>query len=362
MSTILVINAGSSSLKYATFTPGPDGPVRDRSGSVDTGDTTLSAALASVVEQLGDNRPAAVGHRVVHGGTRFTGPAVVDAAAREALAELARFAPLHLPANLRGIDAATVAFPDALQVACFDTAFHQGHPWVADTYALPRDLHAAGVRRYGYHGLSYESIVAALRRLAPDLAAGRVVVAHLGNGASLCAIKDGRSVESTMGFSALDGVPMGTRCGQLDPGVLLYLMDERQMTVRQVAELLYRKSGLLGLSGVSSDMRDLLASDKPEVRQAVEYFVYRVRMAIASLAAALGGVDGIVFTGGIGEHAAPVRADVLRGLAWLGVDFDESTNSACLTRPSSKVAAWVIPTDEEGMIARNVINLLPKTG
>jgi acetate kinase len=363
---ILVINTGSSSLKYAVFQPTAEGPFRGESGQVDGigahGAADHGAALTQAVQRLRkenpDWRPAAVGHRIVHGGIRFIAPAIVDASTRSALEALIPLDPLHLPANLQGIDAAKIAFPDAIQVACFDTAFHQDHPWVADTYALPREFHAAGVRRYGFHGLSYESIVASLRRIAPKLAAGRVVVAHLGNGASLCAINNGQSVESTMGFSVLDGVPMGTRCGQIDPGVLLYLLRERRMTAEQVEELLYKKSGLLGLSGVSSDMRELLANERPEARQAVDYFVYRVNMAIGSLAAALGGIDGIVFTGGIGEHAAEVRVRILHGLAWLGVELDESANAAGgsqVSKASSTVAAWVVPTDEEGTIARHVL-------
>jgi len=355
---ILVINTGSSSLKYAVFSRRPDGPVRRESGQVDGIGTTHpqaadhGAALELAVDRLraGDANwaPAAVGHRVVHGGTRFTAPIILDAKRRAELEALAPLDPLHLPANLRGIDAAARAFPDAKQIACFDTAFHRGHPWVADTYALPRELHDAGVRRYGFHGLSYESIVGSLRRIAPDLAAGRVVVAHLGNGASACAIRDGNSIESTMGFSVLDGLPMGTRCGQIDPGVLLYLLREKRMTVEQLEDLLYKKSGLLGLSGLSSDMRDLLASDRPEAKQAVDYFVYRVTAAIAMLAGCLGGVDGVVLTGGIGEHAAAVRERIVRGLAWLGVGFDAD----------SAVRALVIPTDEEGVIARHVAALV----
>jgi acetate kinase len=351
---ILVINTGSSSLKYAAFRPAADGPSRGASGQVDgigtshSGAADHAQALAQAAEKLRADqpgwRPAAVGHRVVHGGTRFIAPVRIDAEMRVALGALVPLAPLHLPANLTGIDAAMKAFPDAVQVACFDTAFHQGHPWVADTYALPRDLHAAGVRRYGFHGLSYEFIVGSLRQRAPDLAAGRVVVAHLGNGASLCAIKGGKSVESTMGFSVLDGVPMGTRCGQIDPGVLIYLLRERRMTADQLEDLLYKKSGLLGLSGFSSDMRDLLASDRPAAREAVEYFVYRVTAAVAMLAGCLGGVDGVVFTGGIGEHAADIRTRIVGGLAWLGV--------------GTRVPALVIPTDEEAVIARHVAALI----
>jgi acetate kinase len=362
---ILVINTGSSSLKYAVFRPTVDGPVRGESGQVDgigtdhpNAPADHPAALQSAVNRLRtDNpnwRPAAVGHRVVHGGTKFVAPIMLDAVVRTELEALVPLDPLHLPANLQGIAAAARAFPDAVQVACFDTAFHQGHPWVADTYALPREYHAAGLRRYGFHGLSYESIVASLRRIAPDLANGRVVVAHLGNGASLCAIRGGKSVECTMGFSVLDGVPMGTRCGQIDPGVLLYLLRERRMSVEQVENLLYKQSGLLGLSGVSPDMRDLLASDRPEAQQAVEYFVYRVTSAIATLAGCLGGIDGVVFTGGIGERAAEVRARIVRGSAWLGIEIDDAAKGPRLSADSSRVSAWVIATDEEGTIARHV--------
>ena len=289
-------------------------------------------ALTHAVDRLRAKKPnwqpAAVGHRVVHGGPRFVAPAIIDSTARADLESLLPLDPLHLPANFQGIDAAKKAFPDAIQIACFDTAFHQGHSWVADTYALPNEFHAAGVRRYGFHGLSYESIVGSLRQLAPDLAAGRVVVAHLGNGASLARSRMGQASKAPMGFSVLDGVPMGTRCGQIDPGVLLYLLRERRMTVAQIEDLLYKKSGLLGLSGISSDMRDLLASQRPEARQAIDYFVYRVAMAIGSLTAALGGIDGVVFTGGIGEHAVEVRARALRALDWLGVNFDDAANSA----------------------------------
>jgi acetate kinase len=371
---ILVINTGSSSLKYAIFRPAADGPVRGQSGQVDgigsghpdapaNHETALKQAAAKLRSDHADWQPAAVGHRVVHGGTRFIAPCIVDDATRAGLEALIPLDPLHLPANLQGIAAAAKAFPNASQVACFDTAFHQGHPWVADTYGLPREYHAAGVRRYGFHGLSYESIVGSLRRLKLPPAThgainGRIVVAHLGNGASLCAIKDGKSVESTMGFSVLDGVPMGTRCGQIDPGVLLYLLRERRMIAEQIEDLLYKKSGLLGLSGVGSDMRDLLASDRPEAREAVEYFVYRVTMAIGSLAAALGGIDAIVFTGGIGEHAVEVRARILRGLNWLGLDIDDAANATtqtCISTAASRVSALVIPTDEEGMIARHVM-------
>jgi acetate kinase len=358
---ILVINTGSSSLKYAVFAAGTDGPVRRESGQVDGIGTAHAqaadhaAALKLAAERLRATdphwQPAAVGHRVVHGGVRFTAPVVLDAKTRAELETLTPLDPLHLPANFRGIDAASRAFPQAKQVACFDTAFHQGHAWVADTYALPRELHEAGVRRYGFHGLSYESIIGSLGRITPNLAAGRVVVAHLGSGASVCAIRAGKSVESTMGFSVLDGLPMGTRCGQIDPGVLLYLLREKQMSVAQLEDLLYKKSGLLGLSGLSPDMRDLLASDRPEAKQAVDYFVYRVTAMIAMLAGCLGGLDGVVFTGGIGEHAATVRERIVAGLGWLGVGFEAG----------AAVPALVIPTDEEAVIARHAAEILARS-
>ena len=388
---ILVLNAGSSSIKVSLFGPGPDGPQLRLAGQIEgigthphavahsaaravlvdqrwadgAGPRDHDEAMALIVqwlaEQLPGWTPAAVGHRVVHGGTTYAQPVAIDSEVRANLQALIPLAPLHQPHNLKGIDAATRAYPAALQVACFDTAFHRGHPWVADAYALPRTWYDAGLRRYGFHGLSYEYIARAMRRIAPEVARGRMIVAHLGNGASLCAVRDGRSIESTMGFTALDGLPMGTRCGQIDPGVLLYLFGDRGMTVEAVTALLYHESGLLGLSGVSSDMRDLLASDQPMAREAVDYFVYRATGLAAALAAALGGVDGIVFTAGIGEHAAEVRARVCAGLAWLGVELDAAANAAGAQRISttaSRVSAWVVPTDEERMIALHVTELL----
>jgi acetate kinase len=389
---VLVLNAGSSSIKVSLFAAAADGPELRLSGQVEgigtdhphavlrsatkevlldqswpagDGPRDHDGAMALVVRglanRLGDWKPAAVGHRVVHGGTRYRAPVVVDAAVRADLERLVPLAPLHQPHNLKGIDAATRAYPDAVQVACFDTAFHQGHPWVADTFALPREHYDAGIRRYGLHGLSYEYIARAMRRIAPDVARGRMVVAHLGNGASLCAIRDGRSMDSTMSFTALDGLPMGTRCGQLDPGVLLYLFGEKRMTVEAVTDLLYHRSGLLGLSGVSSDMRDLLASAQPSAREALDYFVYRTVCLVGALAAALGGLDGLVFTAGIGEHAVGIRERVCRGLEWLGLELDAAANAAGaerITRARSAVSAWVVPTDEERMIALHVLETL----
>lgn len=390
---ILVLNAGSSSLKVALFamdasaepalvlsglvdgigTMRPTAVARDAAGKVvfderwtgSGGPRDHGAAVAFVVPKLKERNPnwtpVAVGHRVVHGGAKYREPTGITQEVLAVLEELSPLAPLHLPPNRKGIEAATKAYPDAIQVACFDTAFHQGHPWVADTYALPRALYDEGIRRYGFHGLSYAYVARALKSLAPEIAAGRLIVAHLGNGASLCALRDGKSVESSMGFSALDGLPMGTRCGQIDPGVLLYLQTVKQMTPAALMDLLYRKSGLLGLSGLSSDMRDLMVSDKPEAAQAVDYFVYRAVGTIGALAANLGGLDGLVFTGGIGENAASIRAKVCRALAWLGIDLDDGANDRhrpCITRPGAKVAAYVIRTDEEKMIAIQVQELV----
>jgi acetate kinase len=311
----------------------------------------------------------AAGHRVVHGGIHFDRPALVDEAVLDALRALIPLAPLHQPHNLAGIAAAQEAWPHVRQVACFDTAFHRGHPFVNDVFALPRRLYDEGVRRYGFHGLSYEYITRHLRQIAPAVAAGRVVVAHLGNGASMCAIRDGRSVASSMGLTALDGLPMGTRCGQLDPGVVLYLMREKRMDADAVADLLYKESGLLGLSGVSHDMRELEASDKPEAARAIDYFVFRVRRELGGLAAVLEGIDAVVFCGGIGENAWRVRERVLDGMAWLGIDLDRAANQAVppgatrvISSDRSRARVFVIPTDEEAMIARHTLEVLAETG
>jgi acetate kinase len=291
----------------------------------------------------------------------YDAPVRVD---EHVLTELERFiplAPLHQPHNLAPIRTIAAHAPDLPQVACFDTAFHRSQAPVTQRFALPRRFHDEGVRRYGFHGLSYEFIAARMRELAPDLAAGRLVVAHLGNGASLCAMQDGRSVASTMGFTAVDGLMMGTRCGALDPGVLVYLMNEHGMDARAIEDLIYRRSGLLGVSGISSDMRTLRASTAPEAAEAIALFVHRIVREIGSLAAALGGIDGLVFTGGIGENDADTRAEVMRGCAWLGLRADEARSAQGAGRISaedSRVAAWVISTDEERMIARHTAMLL----
>ncbi|MDD9733727.1 acetate/propionate family kinase [Mameliella sp. AT18] len=387
MAHALVLNAGSSSLKFGLFRGRhPElvarGQVeriggaaqlhlRDADGAA-LADTALpghaaadhAGALSAVLHEVKGRFPEAeigvVGHRVVHGGMEFAAPTRITPEVLRALEQLEPFAPLHQPHNLAGIRAALRAFPEARQVACFDTGFHRNHPFVNDTFALPRAYYEKGVRRYGFHGLSYDYISGALAEMAPTLHAGRVVVAHLGNGASMCGLLGGRSIASSMGFSALDGLPMGTRSGQLDPGVVLYLMDSEGMNAAEISELLYRHSGLLGLSGISSDMRTLLASDDPRAREAVDYFCFRIRRELGGLAAALEGLDAVVFTGGIGENAAPVRAQVCRGLHWIGIELDEARNAAnetVISSDMSRVRVLVIPTNEELVIARAAMDL-----
>jgi acetate kinase len=376
-----VVNAGSSSLKFAVY----EEETQVLSGSVDgigvrpcvqafgaarqalAVPEVQSASITNPAEaliwllpwlerQLAGQALAAVGHRVVHGGPRHAKPERVTSDLMQELTALEPLAPLHQPHNLAPIRAALEHAPGLAQVACFDTAFHRSVPEKAQTFALPHTLFDKGVRRYGFHGLSYEYIASALPSVVPEIARGRVVVAHLGNGASLCALKDGRSVATTMGFSALDGLPMGTRCGELDPGVVLFLLKQEAMSPSEVQDLLYRRSGMLGLSGISSDFRDLLASPDTRARFAIEVFIYRVVRGIGSLAAALGGLDGIVFTAGIGEKATVVRAAVCEGCAWLGVELDPIANLSHgprITCQGSRVAAYVIPTDENLMIARH---------
>jgi acetate kinase len=389
--TILTLNAGSSSLKIGLFAAsldvlatglvdriGGEGALRLR--GADEADLTLpeglqarfgdhGEALTTVLAALAALFPGldigAVGHRVVHGGPDHDKPVRLDEAIVADLDRLSPFAPLHQPHNLSGIRAAMAAFPGAVQVACFDTAFHRGHPFVNDAFALPRALYDKGIRRYGFHGLSYDYIAGALADSAPDLAAGRVIVAHLGNGASMCALKGGRSVASTMGFSALDGLPMGTRCGQVDPGVLLYLMDQEGMTATEISDMLYRQSGLLGLSGVSNDMRTLEASGDPRAAEAIDYFVFRIQRELGGLAAALKGLDGLVFCGGIGENSRTIRARVAEGMGWLGLAVDperNAVNGPVISPAGAAVAVMVIPTDEEGVIARATRALAVEAG
>src|ERR1700758_2412416 len=374
-----VINAGSSSVKFSFY----EGEQRILTGQVDgigahpsasaTGyngekiappdlsakppavpSEVLPAILPWAREQLGDRRLAALGHRVVHGGLHYSRPAPVTPELLAELEALVPLAPLHEPHNLAPIKMAMSLNPGLPQVACFDTAFHRTAPEVEQAFALPYSFYEEGVRRYGFHGLSYEYIASVLPEHAPEIAHGRVVVAHLGNGCSACAMRNRVSIATTMGFTALDGLPMGTRCGELDAGVVLHLIQQKGMSPDELVDLLYKRSGMLGLSGISSDFRELLASDNPRARFAVELFCNRVARHIASLAAALGGLDGIVFTAGVGENAAPVRSAICRACSWLGLELDEAANHDHKERIStagSRVAAYVIKTDENLMIA-----------
>jgi acetate kinase len=385
MDVILVLNAGSSSIKFGAFAfnPSDDGlqlrdkgeiahvgsavsfrvvdaagaVVHDASTPVGDGEFDHRAALAQLFAWLGtrgEYEVRAIGHRVVHGGDRHTAPVVVTDAVLHDLEALIPLAPLHQPHNLAPIRAARARWPDVVQVACFDTAFHVTQPDVARAVALPRAITERGVRRYGFHGLSYEYIATQLPRVLGDRHDGKVVVAHLGNGASLCALAAGRSVATTMGFSVLDGLVMGTRCGTLDAGVILYLLQHLHLDAEQLSEMLYHRSGLVGVSGVSGDMAVLLASDDPHAAEAIALFVYRIVVEIGALAAALGGLDALVFTAGIGEHAAAVRARVCAGCEWLGAVLDAHANDAqyeAIHAPTSRLRLAVIPTDEERMIA-----------
>jgi acetate kinase len=324
-------------------------------------DGALQHIVEFVRERLGDAQLAGIGHRVVHGGREYALPVRVDSAVLQDLAQFVPLAPLHQPHNLTPIRLLLERRPELPQVACFDTAFHRAQPELAQMFALPRELHDAGVQRYGFHGLSYEYIASVLPQLDPAAANGRCVVLHLGNGASMCALSAGRSVASTMGFTAVDGLPMGTRSGALDPGVILYLLDQRGMDARAIEKLIYSESGLLGVSGVSSDMRTLMASDAPRARLAIDLYVYRIGRELGSLAAALGGLDAIVFTGGIGENSAEIRERVCRQARWLGVKLDEQANRNGGPRiggATGSVGAWVVPTNEELMIARHTRNVL----
>jgi acetate kinase len=314
---------------------------------------------------LAGHRIVAAGHRVVHGGTRFTGPTLVDAETISEIDELVPLAPLHQPHNVAAIMAVARMAPSLPQVACFDTAFHRTQPEVAQAVALPREYTEEGIRRYGFHGLSYEYVADKLPSVAPDLAKGRVVVAHLGSGASMCAIHAGKSVECTLGFTALDGLPMGTRPGQLDPGIVLYLMSEKGMSAKEIERFLYNECGLKGLSGISNDVRDLLESQDPRAKRALDHFVYRIALSAGMLTSAMGGIDGFVFTAGIGENAPSIRAAVAKRLAWLGLELDTEANvigAPRISREGSRVACYVIPTDEELMIARHTLQVLRTQG
>jgi acetate kinase len=394
MDTILVVNAGSSSVKFQVFAcetsaaqgakldrllkgqmdgigvrprlraRGADGAsLIDKSYTPDEVDDPKAAleAAGAWLRETQNLHPVAVGHRIAHGGPEYDRPVLID---RDVLGRLERYvplAPLHQPNNLAPVRSILTRMPGLPQVACFDTSFHRGHPALADHYAIPLRLHAEGVRRYGFHGLSYEYIAGRLPEVAPEIAGGRVIVAHLGSGASMCALSAGRSIESTMGFTALDGLPMGTRPGQLDPGVMLYLIDQKQMSADQVQVFLYEECGLKGLSGINNDVRELEASADPKANFALDYFAYRVGLYAGMFAAALGGVDGFVFTAGIGENSPSMRSRIAERLAWLGGTLDENANAAGASRISaadSRLAIHVVPTDEELMIARHTVALL----
>jgi acetate kinase len=392
MKAVLVINAGSSSLKFALFPTEPELAANPAlSGQIEGIGATpqLSAkdahgeryheavkasgsqneqhrdALNHLFGWLNAHNPdldiIAAGHRIVHGGELYSAPVQLNEFVLRDLDGFIPLAPLHQPHNLRAVRAVAALMPEVPQVGCFDTAFHRTQPALAQAFALPRAISAEGVKRYGFHGLSYDYVARKLPEVVGERARGAVLIAHLGNGASMCALRDGKSVASTMGFTAVEGLMMGTRTGSLDPGVLLYLMEQKGMDVKALTNLLYKESGLLGVSGISQDMRTLLASEAREAREAVDLFCYRIAREVGSLAAAAGGLDALVFTGGIGEHAAPVREKVAKLSAWLGVAIDADANAAHATRidsPDSRVAVAVIPTNEEGMIARYTVERL----
>ena len=361
---ILTLNAGSSSLKFALFDIlGPRDLTLVSKSQLDSavpGQPVADLLDWAETEHAG-GKLVAIGHRVVHGGTEFADPALVSEALLARLERLAPLAPLHQSHNLAPIRAILIARPELPQIACFDTAFHRGRAPVTTRFALPHEFEEAGIERYGFHGLSYEYIANALPTVAPDLGSARVIVAHLGNGASLCAIRNGKSVDTTMSFTALDGVPMGTRSGAIDPGVLLYLMRERGMSAADLEDLLYNRSGLLGVSGLSGDMRVLLSSQTEGALDAIELFCFRVAREVAALAASLGGLDGLIFTAGIGENAPEIRRRICERCAWLGVSLDSAANARGGPRISaaeSRVAVLVVPTDEEAMMARHTLATL----
>jgi acetate kinase len=389
MDTILVVNAGSSSLKFQVYGTATGGQLErlikgqmdgigtmprlralGRNGRAIIDRTYRAEAVADLptameitstwLRRVRKLAPVAVGHRVVHGGSAFDRPVLIDEAVLAQLAQYTALAPLHQPNNLAPIRAIRSLLPNVPQVACFDTAFHRGHTAIADHYAIPERYYAEGVRRYGFHGLSYEFIASRLAEVAPRVAGGRVIVAHLGSGASMCALAAGRSVETSMGFTAIDGLPMGTRPGQIDPGLILYLLGHERMSLAEVEKLLYHDSGLKALSGISNDVRALEESHAPRACFALDYFAYRVGLEAGRLAAALGGLDGFVFTGGVGENSPTMRARIAKHLAWLGAEVDPQANAhgPVISRWDSRVALYVIPTDEELMIARHTLELL----
>lgn len=388
MDYALVLNAGSSSLKFCLFQRPPSeswrleargqiegigtsprlsvkngqGERMDKQDvSVRDGHEAVGALAGWLRSRYGGSNVLGIGHRVVHGGSRFTAPTIVTEEVLDQLRELVALAPLHQPYNLAAIDAVFERLPGVPQVACFDTSFHRGQPAVAELIPLPREFRQAGLQRYGFHGLSYEYIASVLPEVAPKIANGRVIVAHLGSGASLCALKEGKSVDSTLGFTALDGLCMGTRPGALDPGVVLHLFQGLKLSATEVENLLYKKSGLLGISGISNDMRDLLGRTEPAARLAIDYFVYRITKEIGALAAVLGGIDALVFTAGIGENSPEIRRRICDASRWLGIELDQTANDNRgpeISTSSSKISVWVIPTNEELMIARHTGSLL----
>lgn len=385
MTYILTLNAGSSSIKFSVYEPGAqltevaagqidrletdsahltierDGKKTERELGPKTQSTAMDAILVGVENALDGASIIAVGHRIVHGGGKFSEPVVLTSDVVDELESLVPLAPLHQPHNLAAVRTASKVFPDAIQVGCFDTGFHNGHPFVNDVFAIPRKYYDAGVRRYGFHGLSYDYVTGKLGEIDPEAYAGRTVVAHLGNGASMCAILGGKSIGSSIGFSTVDGLPMGTRCGQLDPGVILYLLEYGGMTPAEVTDMLYKKSGLLGLSESSSDMRTLEATDTIKAKQAIDYFVFRIRRELGAMAAILGGVDTFIFCGGIGENSVKVRGKVCEGMEWLGIKLDAAANNCNADIISTgPVTVRVIPTDEEIVLARATLAALER--
>jgi acetate kinase len=386
--SIAVINAGSSSIKFAIYKANsaqsllfggqvegigvkPHLRVADGAGTVveersfEAQNYDHAAATREIIAHgrtlLKEGSVIAFGHRVVHGGLDYAAPVRVTETVLDDLAKLEPLAPLHQPHNLAPIRTIMKAAPQIPQIACFDTAFHRTQSNLAQAFALPRRFAEEGIRRYGFHGLSYEFLVSRLKEIAPQLASGRIVFAHLGNGASLCAVKDGRSVAATMGFTAVDGLMMGTRCGAIDPGVILYMMQHHRMDAAAIEDLIYRRSGLLGVSRISSDMRALRASSEPAAKEAIALFVYRIVRELGSLVAALGGLDGLVFSGGIGEHDAATRAEVVAASGWTGASLEPARNEVgegLISADDSAVAVWVVPTDEEGLIARQTQEML----
>jgi acetate kinase len=392
---IIVLNAGSSSLKFSIYSVAGEALNLEVRGQVEglgtkarfTAKEPTGVVVADMDLVESDGKPAghreafahlakwardgyrqslspiAIGHRMVHGGMDYIEPTIITDKVMAKLESLIPLVPLHQPHNIAGVKAVTHLRPDLPQVACFDTAFHRGRAEVTERLGLPDELFQSGVRRWGFHGLSYQFITAQFRKIAPDIAKGRAIIAHLGSGASMCAVKDGKSVDTTMSFSALDGLPMGTRCGTLDPGVLLYLLDKHSS--KEIESLLYKKCGLLGISGISNDVRALLESDSPKAAAAIEYFVYRAQREIGSLTAALGGLDALIFTAGIGENSPVIRRRICAGLAWLGIEIDAKSNEKPNGRisPASRTpSVWVIPTDEEMVIATGTLRAIRSGG